>query len=63
MTSDESKFEILKKVQEGILSPQEGAELLGILDGNWGTPQPVINPVVETSMPYNKTEKPEVAWY
>jgi hypothetical protein len=63
MTSDESKFEILKKVQEGVLSPQEGADLLGILDGNLRNPEPVNDPVVESSIPYNKTEKPEVAWY
>lgn len=32
MTSDESKLEILKKVEDGTLSVEEGADLLGILD-------------------------------
>ncbi len=32
MTSDESKLEILKKVEDGTLSIEEGADLLGILD-------------------------------
>jgi hypothetical protein len=34
MTIDESKLEILKKVETGLLSVEEGAELLAILDGN-----------------------------
>ncbi len=63
MTSEESKFEILKKVQEGVLSPQDGADLLGILDGDKRNPEPVRDHVVEPSMPYTKPEKPEVAWY
>lgn len=33
MTLDESKLEILKKVENGILSVEEGADLLAILDG------------------------------
>jgi hypothetical protein len=32
MTRDESKLEILKKVEEGTLSVEEGSDLLGILD-------------------------------
>jgi hypothetical protein len=32
MTSDESKLEILKKVEDGTLSVEEGSDLLGILD-------------------------------
>ncbi|MBP9040298.1 MAG: hypothetical protein KBF64_00845 [Anaerolineaceae bacterium] len=32
MTPDESKLEILKKVEDGTLSIEEGADLLGILD-------------------------------
>lgn len=33
MTSEQSKLEILKKVEDGTLSVEEGAHLLGILDG------------------------------
>ena len=33
MTKDESKLEILKKVEDGTLSVEEGSDLLGILDG------------------------------
>jgi len=33
MTIDESKLEILKKVEKGVLSVEEGADLLAILDG------------------------------
>lgn len=32
MTSDENKLEILKKVQDGTLTVEEGADLIGILD-------------------------------
>jgi hypothetical protein len=32
MTKDESKLEILKKVESGVLSIEEGSDLLGILD-------------------------------
>jgi hypothetical protein len=32
MTKDESKLEILKKVEDGTLSVEEGSDLLGILD-------------------------------
>lgn len=36
MTKDENKLEILKKVESGVLSIEEGSDLLGILD-NAGT--------------------------
>jgi hypothetical protein len=32
MTADENKLEILKKVENGTLSVEEGADLIGILD-------------------------------
>ena len=32
MTSDESKLEILRKVEDGTLTPAEGSDLIGILD-------------------------------
>lgn len=47
MTSEESRFEILKKVEDGILSVEEGAELLEILERAKSTekPQEIIDPV------------------
>jgi len=47
MTSDESRFEILKRVQNGTLSAEEGSDLIGILDRGReaATGQEVIDPV------------------
>lgn len=48
MTVDENKLEILKKVENGTLSVEEGADLLAILDGGSAksapdtTPQPEV---------------------
>lgn len=43
MTRDESKLEILKKVENGTLSVEEGSDLLGILDNaKWKSPEPEI---------------------
>ena len=39
MTSDENKLEILRKVEQGVLSIEEGAHLLEILDGSRPEPQ------------------------
>jgi len=46
MTSDESRFEILKRVQNGTLSAEEGSDLIGILDRGReaATGQEVIDP-------------------
>ena len=48
MTSDESRFEILKRVQNGTLSAEEGSDLIGILDRGReaATGQEVIDPVL-----------------
>lgn len=47
MTSEESRFEILKKVEDGVLSVEEGAELLEILERAKTTEktQEIIDPV------------------
>ncbi len=48
MTIDENKLEILKKVEEGTLSVEEGADLLGILERGTQTKQGVpefIDPI------------------
>lgn len=42
MTSDQSKLEILKKVEDGTLSVEEGSQLLGILDSAAAEPEPVL---------------------
>ncbi len=60
MTNEESQFEILKKVQEGLLTPEEGSELLGILEGKRRepadeSPEPKVD-VVRSPL---QAEKPE----
>ncbi|PKN99096.1 MAG: hypothetical protein CVU42_09530 [Chloroflexi bacterium HGW-Chloroflexi-4] len=40
MTTDENKLEILRKVENGTLSIEEGAELIGILEGAKSEPEP-----------------------
>jgi hypothetical protein len=47
MTSDESKLEILKKVEDGTLSVEEGADLLEILEHarSGGQQQEVVDPI------------------
>lgn len=59
MTSDESRLEILKRVEEGILSIDEGSELIGILAGvgtkpatsEWTAPPPAADQFTETVCP------------
>jgi hypothetical protein len=63
MTSDETRLQILKQVEAGILSPEEGAGLLEILDRNGSAPEPQPSvPSVEVSA-LPKIEPPRVAWY
>ena len=56
MTSDENRLEILKKVEEGTLSVEEGSDLIGILERAEKAKQAPevmdpIPPVVRTSDP------------
>jgi len=63
MTSEESKFEILKKVQEGVLSPEEGADLLAILDGAaTGQEAEPDSPVEVVGTPFSDERPPEPSW-
>ena len=63
MTPEESKLQILKQVEAGILSPEEGAGLLEILDWDGSTrhAQPSIPPAEASALP--KIESPRVTWY
>lgn len=63
MSSDESKLLILKQVEAGILSPEEGSGLLEILDrdgSNFHEPEPTPE-VITSSLP--EVEVPPIAWY
>lgn len=66
MTIDESKLEILKKVETGQLSIEEGADLLAILDGvrpnkPEQSAQPVVNSV-DSSADDSKTTAVPAGW-
>lgn len=63
MSSDESKLLILKQVEAGILSPEEGSGLLEILDRDGSVPpEPEPNPEIITTAPPG-VEVPPIAWY
>jgi hypothetical protein len=70
MTLDENKLEILKKVEDGTLSVEEGSELLGILDsGVRSMPQPKvvqhqhhIEEMSEPAEPYKVSGCWKAAW-
>ena len=51
MTREESKLEILKKVENGVLSVEEGSALLGIFDN--AERQPVEPEIVKMTMMRN----------
>jgi len=53
MTTDESKLEILRKVEDGTLTPEEGSELIGILDaaGAEESEREFIRPPLEPETP------------
>lgn len=57
MTTDENKLEILKKVEEGTLSVEEGADLLGILER--GNPANQVSPEIIESLPPANAEPVE----
>jgi hypothetical protein len=62
MTVDENKLEILKKVENGTLSIQEGADLIGILERaekEHGDPQ--VEPAIPPMEPMKKVE-PSGCW-
>ncbi len=53
MTTDESQLEILRKVEDGTLTPEEGSELIGILDaaGAEESEREFIRPPLEPETP------------
>lgn len=58
MTSNESRLEILKRVQDGVLTAEEGSDLIGILDRAREVPsEPEIVEPVQT---LNQVEPPPV---
>jgi hypothetical protein len=57
MTTDESKLEILKKVEDGTLSVEEGSELLGILDKG-ARSTPVLEVVHERADEFTEPTEP-----
>jgi hypothetical protein len=65
MTSDENKLQILKKVENGTLSIEEGADLLSILDRNESgeeTSAPLHGDVVEVEKLDALPEKVPAGW-
>lgn len=63
MTSDESKLEILRKVEDGTLSPEEGSDLIGILDAaKAAASEPeIIQPPLEPEAPETPVEAQKVS--
>lgn len=67
MTSEQSKLEILKKVEDGTLSVEEGSRLIGILDGEIkDEPESVEKnedtvEIFEKSLPEDQMVKTEVS--
>ena len=63
MTSDESKLEILRKVEDGTLTPEEGSDLIGILDASkeTGNEPEIIQPSIEPDAPAPSQESPRVS--
>jgi hypothetical protein len=62
MTKDESKLEILKKVEDGTLTIEEGSDLLGILEkGDPKQSQPVVIHPDRALPPMDPMEKPTAA--
>ncbi len=63
MTSNESKLEILRKVEDGTLSPEEGSDLIGILDAaSAATSEPeILQPPIEPDTPESPQESPKVS--
>ena len=62
MNADESRLEILKQVEAGVLTPAEGAGLLAILEGDLNEPEEHPEPQV-IAPPDDKEEEPKVPWY
>jgi hypothetical protein len=65
MTTDESKLEILKKVEEGTLSVEEGADLLGILERgaeNQETAPDILDPIPLSDASPAETPKVSGCW-
>ena len=63
MTTEESKLEILKQVEAGILTPEEGAGLLGILDGARPSyEEPTVVPEV-IAAPAPEVDQYDIPWY
>ena len=63
MTSDESKLEILRKVEDGTLSVEEGSDLIGILEAaKAASSEPeFIQPPNEPDEPKTQPEAPKVS--
>jgi len=63
MTSDESKLEILRKVEDGTLSVDEGSDLIGILEAaKAASREPeFIQPPIEPEEPKIQPEAPKVS--
>lgn len=63
MTSEKSKLEILRKVEDGTLSPEEGSDLIGILDAAKavGSEPEIIQPPLEADEPEPPRESPKVS--
>lgn len=56
MTTDENKLEILRKVENGTLSIEEGADLIGMLDNARSEPEPQPSAAVPPMKPIEKHE-------
>lgn len=56
MTTDENKLEILRKVENGTLSIEEGADLIGMLDNARPEPEPQQSAAVPPMKPIEKHE-------
>jgi len=63
MTSDESKLEILRKVEDGTLTPAEGSDLIGILDAASAVDSEpeFMQPPLETGKPETSEAAPKVS--
>ena len=63
MTSEESKLEILRKVEDGTLSPEEGSDLIGILEAAKAVESEpeIIQPPLEPEAPQAPEATPRVS--
>jgi hypothetical protein len=65
MTSEESRFEILKRVEDGTLTAEEGSDLIGILDrGREAAPEVEVFDPIPPVNHVDNAESPQVSgWW